>query len=69
MSNSCKPDLKDMIKCMIETKCVKSGKTIKECGADQQVIETCNEFRLRYIRCKREQLNMRSRIRGNKSTR
>ena len=70
MSNSCRNDLKSLVKCMKSSHCMSiENKSYIECGSDQKVIEQCNDYRQRYLVCKRSQLDMRNRFRGNKSNR
>ncbi|KAL4443481.1 hypothetical protein ABPG75_011218 [Micractinium tetrahymenae] len=63
MSKSCKGLLKELVKCLRESDCMKEGKPIKECA--KQAPE-CDGLRNAYSACKRGQLDARSRLRGNK---
>eukprot|EP00898_Chlorokybus_atmophyticus_P003849 jgi/Chlat1/4465/Chrsp29S04412 len=68
MSKSCKGLLDELVKCLADSDCVKvEGRTLKECaGRTEGVSQECQGLRTVYYECKRGQLDMRRRIRGNK---
>ena len=70
MSKSCKGLLDELVKCLSESNCVtREGKTHAECAAvndTKSVPARCLGIRATYAKCKLGQLDMRSRIRGNK---
>ncbi|EFN58189.1 hypothetical protein CHLNCDRAFT_20514 [Chlorella variabilis] len=64
MSKSCKGLLKELVKCLRESDCMKTeGKPISECAKE---VPECQGLRNAYSACKRGQLDARSRLRGNK---
>lgn len=65
MSKSCKGLLKEYIKCLSESDCVKEeGKDIRACNKDTP--PECLGIRSAYFTCKRGQVDGTKRIRGNK---
>ncbi|GAQ88664.1 hypothetical protein KFL_004500040 [Klebsormidium nitens] len=69
MSKSCEGLLKEFARCLLESDCVKDGRPYKECaklGEGEGVSPECVGIRMTYFRCKRGQLDMTTRIRGNK---
>ena len=70
MSKSCKGLLDELVRCLSESDCVrKQGKTHAECAAvndTRSVPARCLGIRATYAKCKLGQLDMRTRIRGNK---
>jgi cytochrome c oxidase assembly factor 5 len=68
MSKSCKGMLENMLKCVEGSDCVQEqNHTLKKCMKDGQLFpEECTTLRQLYLQCKRGQLDMRSRLRGNK---
>ncbi|GAB5359213.1 hypothetical protein AAMO2058_000525000 [Amorphochlora amoebiformis] len=67
--SSCNHTLRDLAKCVRETKCVKEGGSIRECLRSAEAKVDCDAQRNTHFICKRSQLDMRSRIRGNHATR
>mmetsp|Transcript_40173 Transcript_40173/g.128326 ORF Transcript_40173/g.128326 Transcript_40173/m.128326 type:complete len:80 (+) Transcript_40173:224-463(+) len=66
MSKSCTGMLDDLVKCLEKTPCVqKDKKNLKECAKDGNIAKECLSVRNGYFLCKRGQLDMRKRIRGN----
>ena len=54
------------MKCVESTECVKSN-TLKQCVKDGKLFPSqCETAKQVYMSCKRGQLDMRSRLRGNK---
>jgi len=68
MSKSCDGLLKELVECLRSSPCVQvDKKTISECvRVDKGLSTECLGIRATYFRCKRGQLDMRTRIRGNK---
>ena len=64
MGKSCKTTAKDLAACC---KMHHAGVSVKECAtgdAFRQGTDECTELRAAYYHCKRQQMDMRSRIRG-----
>lgn len=58
--------LEEMLKCVEETDCVKKN-SLKACVKDGKLFPSqCDTVRQVFMQCKRGQLDMRSRLRGNK---
>lgn len=69
MSKSCKGLAEELVKCVSESECIKiQKKGYKECIGEHppNVAAECVGLRETYFRCKRGQVDMRTRIRGNK---
>ncbi|CAA7406796.1 unnamed protein product [Spirodela intermedia] len=69
MAKSCKGLAMELIKCLSETPCVKEQKrSYRECAGEKVPLITseCVGLRETYFNCKRGQVDMRARIRGNK---
>lgn len=68
MSKSCTGLLDQLVRCVAESDCVKrEGRTIKDCIKDEKgVPENCAGVHATYVKCKRNQVDMRTRIQGNK---
>eukprot|EP00808_Paulinella_micropora_P024308 g65794.t1 len=68
MSNSCRPILKDLVRCIRKTQCVLVEKRdVKDCLVDEAYQGECSMERTVYRRCKLKQLDMRVRLKGNKN--
>lgn len=66
MSKSCSGMLEELLKCVENTDCVKRN-ALKSCVKDSALFPgECEIKRQVYMKCKRGQMDMRSRIRGNK---
>ena len=52
----------NLLECLADSDCIAEGKTVKQCLEVEQV---CKEFRTALFLCKRGQLDMRKRIKGN----
>ena len=66
MSKSCSGMLEELLKCVESTECVKSN-SLKQCVKDSKLFPSqCETAKQVYMSCKRGQLDMRSRLRGNK---
>ncbi|CAI5507026.1 unnamed protein product [Closterium sp. Naga37s-1] len=69
MSKSCKGLAYELVKCVAESPCVKEqGRPVQECAGKQppEIPSKCVGLRETYAKCKRGQVDMRTRIRGNK---
>ena len=65
MSKSCEGLAKEVAKCLAASACVAEGGDPRECLLRGEA-EECDAIRSTYAQCRRGQLDMRSRIRGNK---
>ena len=66
MSKSCSGMLEELLKCVESTECVKKN-SLKQCVKDGKLFPSqCETKKQVYMTCKRGQLDMRSRLRGNK---
>ncbi|KAK9820435.1 hypothetical protein WJX72_010335 [[Myrmecia] bisecta] len=64
MSTSCHGLLEQLVQCLRESDCFKKEhKDIKRCAREA---EECSGLRFAYFKCKRGQIDPRSRIQGNK---
>ena len=70
MAKSCAGLLDELVKCLVESDCVKKEKRkVADCVTtnDTASVPTkCLGLRETYAKCKLRQLDMRTRIRGNK---
>ncbi|XP_008812861.3 cytochrome c oxidase assembly factor 5 [Phoenix dactylifera] len=69
MSKSCKGLAMELVKCLSESDCVKVEKRpYRECAGEKvpSIPSECVGLRETYFNCKRGQVDMRARIRGNK---
>ncbi|KAL0538532.1 hypothetical protein IC582_022679 [Cucumis melo] len=69
MSKSCKGLAMELVKCLSESDCVKvQNRTYRECAGEKSpcIPSECVGLRETYFNCKRGQVDMRARIRGNK---
>ncbi|CAN6167683.1 unnamed protein product, partial [Urochloa humidicola] len=69
MAKSCKGLAMGLVKCLSETDCVKVQKMpYKDCAGEKvpNITSECVGLRETYFNCKRGQVDMRARIRGNK---
>ncbi|KAM7480240.1 hypothetical protein LguiA_028453 [Lonicera macranthoides] len=69
MSKSCKGLAMELVKCLNESNCVKVEKrSYRECAKEKSpaISSECVGLRETYFNCKRGQVDMRARIRGNK---
>ncbi|CAN6198573.1 unnamed protein product, partial [Urochloa humidicola] len=69
MAKSCKGLAMELVKCLSESECVKVQKRpYKECAGEKvpNITSECVGLRETYFNCKRGQVDMRARIRGNK---
>ncbi|ESQ35762.1 hypothetical protein EUTSA_v10009851mg, partial [Eutrema salsugineum] len=69
MAKSCKGLAEELVKCLSESICVKDEKrSIRDCAGEKSpcIPSECVGLRETYFNCKRGQVDMRARIRGNK---
>ncbi|KAL7099511.1 hypothetical protein ACP275_09G088500 [Erythranthe tilingii] len=69
MAKSCKGLATELVKCLSESDCVKvENRPYRECAKEKspQISSECVGLRETYFNCKRGQVDMRARIRGNK---
>eukprot|EP00964_Phaeocystis_antarctica_P131448 scaffold95345_cov48-Phaeocystis_antarctica.AAC.1 len=64
MSSSCSIQKTILLECLADSPCMASGGTLKQCMDDASE-SGCNGPRTAYFACKRGQLDMRKRIKGN----
>ncbi|KAI3512746.1 hypothetical protein L1887_20065 [Cichorium endivia] len=69
MAKSCKGLAMELVKCLSESDCVKvENRPFRECAKEKAplISSECVGLRETYFNCKRGQVDMRARIRGNK---
>jgi len=70
MGKSCKESALVLLECMKKSRCVQEGGDLRACmkyaedSSKSGAGGECQELRAAYFSCKRESLDMRSRIRG-----
>ena len=64
MSSSCSRVKAELVKCLARQECVRGGATVRECIAQNMVDDECMAIYNRFIRCRRGQLDMRTRLSG-----
>jgi cytochrome c oxidase assembly factor 5 len=62
---ACRDVAQALARCLSETSCIKSGKSVKECLKHPDMAE-CSVYRTGYYDCRRGWLDNRNRIRGPK---
>ncbi|KAJ1627838.1 cytochrome c oxidase assembly protein PET191 [Pavlovales sp. CCMP2436] len=65
MANSCTSMREDLLACLADGDCMKAGKSMEECMQLREKDGGCLAKRLLYMHCKRGQLDMRKRFKGN----
>jgi len=65
MPKACSEAALNLMDCLEKTPCFQHGGTIQECMEPKEAPE-CQHLRKVYFGCKHNQLNMRTRIRGNR---
>ena len=63
MASSCSEQRQNLLACLADSPCVAAGRTLKECMEVED--GGCKGLRVAYFTCKRGQLDMRKRIKGN----
>ncbi|KMZ60406.1 Cytochrome c oxidase assembly protein [Zostera marina] len=69
MAKSCKGLAMELVMCLSKTDCVKiENRPFRECAGEKvpSISSECVGLRETYFNCKRGQVDMRARIRGNK---
>ncbi|CAM9972443.1 unnamed protein product [Choristocarpus tenellus] len=66
MGRDCKEHARALLACMQKTSCMKDGGRLKECMKTEDRHE-CTVEHQSYFECKRGQLDMRTRIRGERA--
>ena len=61
MASSCSTERNELLACLVDSPCLKAGRSIQECSELSEP-EGCNDRRTAYYLCKRGQLDMRKRI-------
>ena len=65
MSSSCKAQREALVACLAASACVRNGGSVKECLEARDVSDECLVAAAALRACRTDQLNMRSRFRGN----
>lgn len=65
MANSCQQARRDLLQCLVETDCIKNGGRAEDCLKLDDAEDGCMSKRIAYMTCKRGQLDMRTRFKGN----
>ena len=65
MASSCADQKYALLECLADSPLVLNGRSVKECMTLTKEESGCKEFRTAYYECKRGQLDMRKRIKGN----
>ncbi|KAG8470601.1 hypothetical protein KFE25_009022 [Diacronema lutheri] len=65
MANSCVRLREQLLECLADSACIQGGKAMEECMAVRDEEGGCLSKRLLYMQCKRGQLDMRNRFKGN----
>ncbi len=68
MTSSCKTVVEELAKCLRASPCMASEKDFRTCLSSQDeadITSECSRLRALYSECKRSQLDMRKRFRGN----
>ncbi|KAJ1462487.1 cytochrome c oxidase assembly protein PET191 [Pelagophyceae sp. CCMP2097] len=67
MGSDCKDLAASLMACIKESECMKKhGMSARDCTQQEGAIPECQVYRNSYFECKRGQLDMRTRIRGQK---
>lgn len=62
MASSCAKERHNLIECLADSQCIADGRSISQC---MELDESCRALRVAFYTCKRGQLDMRKRIKGN----
>lgn len=65
MSSSCSVQKADLVACLAASECVQKGGLVSDCLKARDVSEECLVAAAALRACRTDQLNMRSRFRGN----
>ena len=65
MASSCSEQRQSLLECLADCDCIAQGKSIKECVTLPVDASGCKELNRAWFECKRGQLDMRKRIKGN----
>ena len=65
MASSCYDARQLLLECLADSECYNSGRSIKECVQLTKEQKGCKELNIALFSCKRNQLDMRKRIKGN----
>ena len=65
MASSCSSQRLALLECLADSPCVLAGRSIKECMALDDTEDGCSGARQAFFNCRRGQLDMRKRIKGN----
>lgn len=65
MANSCTKQREALLKCLSQTECMAKGGTVEDCLNLTDEEGGCMSARISYMQCKRGQLDMRNRFKGN----
>ena len=64
MASSCSKQRDELMQCLVDSPCMKAGNSIDECSKQPEP-DGCADRRFAFYMCKRGQLDMRKRIKGN----
>ena len=64
MASSCNEQRQALLACLADSPCMAQGRSIQECMTEDN---SCKLIRMDYFLCKRGQLDMRKRMRGNRA--
>jgi len=65
MASSCLEQRQLLLECLADSPCILAGRSIKECVGLRIADSGCQELNTALFECKRGQLDMRKRIKGN----
>eukprot|EP00316_Scyphosphaera_apsteinii_P006990 CAMPEP_0119322872 /NCGR_PEP_ID=MMETSP1333-20130426/59392_1 /TAXON_ID=418940 /ORGANISM="Scyphosphaera apsteinii, Strain RCC1455" /LENGTH=88 /DNA_ID=CAMNT_0007330207 /DNA_START=18 /DNA_END=284 /DNA_ORIENTATION=- len=65
MASSCSSQKQALLACLADSPCMQQGNTIEQC---MELDPDCRALRMALTTCKRGQLDMRKRIKGNMQT-
>lgn len=65
MASSCSEQRHALVECLADSPCFLGGRSAKECMELSSAESGCKELRTAFFLCKRGQLDMRKRIKGN----
>ena len=65
MASSCAEQRQALLECLADSPCIIAGRPIRECVTLREDESGCKELNAAFFECKRGQLDMRKRIKGN----
>ena len=67
MGKSCDQIEEQLVSCLKKEDCVKSGNPTRYCLKNYLISDSCMKLHTAFVYCRKDQLNMRARIRGPKA--